>query len=159
MAFGEAEEEVGAYGETKGLGMIGVATGKVRAGMGEAKSKGLSPPRYLSIPSIPFLYLLFSYSQALQSKPTQDGALKLCSTTVPTDIGYRHFTYRYTRTRVPADEQGGDGSTCQGSQRQVVLWGTWVWAIIRAKLIRRLWSLNLAVHPPPFITFCTANMT
>ena len=42
MAFGEAEEEVGAYGETKGLGMIGVATGKVRAGMGDAKSKGLS---------------------------------------------------------------------------------------------------------------------
>ncbi|KAF9782778.1 Nop domain-containing protein [Thelephora terrestris] len=39
MAFGEAEEEVGAYGETKGLGMIGVATGKVRAGMGDAKSK------------------------------------------------------------------------------------------------------------------------
>jgi U4/U6 small nuclear ribonucleoprotein PRP31 len=44
MAFGEAEEEVGAYGETKGLGMIGVATGKVRAGMGDAKSKGSSPP-------------------------------------------------------------------------------------------------------------------
>lgn len=42
MAFGEAEEEVGAYGETKGLGMIGVSTGKVRAGMGDAKSKGLS---------------------------------------------------------------------------------------------------------------------
>lgn len=42
MVFGEAEEEVGAYGETKGLGMIGVATGKVRAGMGDAKSKGLS---------------------------------------------------------------------------------------------------------------------
>jgi len=43
MAFGEAEAEVGAYGETKGLGMIGVATGKVRAGMGDAKSKGSSP--------------------------------------------------------------------------------------------------------------------
>ena len=42
MAFGEAEEEVGAYGETKGLGMIGVATGKVRAGAGDAKSKGQS---------------------------------------------------------------------------------------------------------------------
>ena len=42
MTFGEAEEEVGAYGETKGLGMIGVATGKVRAGMGDAKSKGSS---------------------------------------------------------------------------------------------------------------------
>ena len=49
MAFGEAEEEVGAYGETKGLGMIGVATGKVRAGMGDAKSKGL--PSLLSFSS------------------------------------------------------------------------------------------------------------
>lgn len=40
MVFGEAEEEVGAFDETKGLGMIGVGTGKVRAGMGDAKSKG-----------------------------------------------------------------------------------------------------------------------
>ena len=38
MAFGEAEEEVGAFDQTKGLGMIG--TGKVRAGVGEAKSRG-----------------------------------------------------------------------------------------------------------------------
>ena len=40
MAFGEAEVEVGAFDQTKGLGMIGVGTGKVRAGMGEAKSRG-----------------------------------------------------------------------------------------------------------------------
>ena len=40
MAFGEAEEEVGAFDQTKGLGMIG--TGKVRAGAGEAKSRGTS---------------------------------------------------------------------------------------------------------------------
>lgn len=40
MVFGEAEEEVGAFDQTKGLGMIGSASGKVRAGMGEAKSKG-----------------------------------------------------------------------------------------------------------------------
>ncbi|KAI9574979.1 hypothetical protein HD554DRAFT_2051582 [Boletus coccyginus] len=39
MAFGEAEEEVGAFDQTKGLGMIGVGTGKVRAGLGEAKSR------------------------------------------------------------------------------------------------------------------------
>lgn len=50
MAFGEAEEEVGAYGETKGLGMIGVSTGKVRAGMGDAKSKGLSLLYHTSYP-------------------------------------------------------------------------------------------------------------
>jgi hypothetical protein len=41
MAFGEAEEEVGAFDQTKGLGMIGVGTGKVRAGLGEIKSRGI----------------------------------------------------------------------------------------------------------------------
>jgi len=39
MAFGEAEVEVGAFDQTKGLGMIGVGTGKVRAGSGDAKSR------------------------------------------------------------------------------------------------------------------------
>ncbi|KAI0796495.1 Nop domain-containing protein [Abortiporus biennis] len=37
MAFGEAEQEVGAFDQTKGLGMIG--SGKVRANAGEAKSR------------------------------------------------------------------------------------------------------------------------
>ena len=40
MVFGEAEEEVGAFDQTKGLGMIGVSSGMVRAGLGEAKSRG-----------------------------------------------------------------------------------------------------------------------
>jgi U4/U6 small nuclear ribonucleoprotein PRP31 len=44
MVFGEAEEEVGAFDETKGLGMIGSTSGKIRASMGEAKSKGVHPP-------------------------------------------------------------------------------------------------------------------
>lgn len=39
MVFGQPEEEVGAFDQTKGLGMIGVGSGKVRAGMGEAKSR------------------------------------------------------------------------------------------------------------------------
>lgn len=49
MAFGEAEEEVGAFDQTKGLGMIG--SGKVRAGVGEAKSRGASwfPTLYVSV--------------------------------------------------------------------------------------------------------------
>jgi U4/U6 small nuclear ribonucleoprotein PRP31 len=47
MAFGEAEEEVGAFDQTKGLGMIGVSTGKVRANLGEAKTRGKMV--YLSI--------------------------------------------------------------------------------------------------------------
>lgn len=41
MSFGEAEQEVGAFDQTKGLGMIGVGTGKVRAGLGEEKTRGL----------------------------------------------------------------------------------------------------------------------
>jgi hypothetical protein len=43
MAFGEEEEEVGAFDQTKGMGLIGVGTGKVRAGLEEAKSRGMSP--------------------------------------------------------------------------------------------------------------------
>ncbi|KAK0468049.1 uncharacterized protein EV420DRAFT_1502608 [Desarmillaria tabescens] len=39
MAFGEVEQEVGAFDQTKGLGLIGAGTGKVRAGMGEANSR------------------------------------------------------------------------------------------------------------------------
>lgn len=39
MRFGEAEEEVGALDQTKGLGMIG--TGKVRADVGKAATKGI----------------------------------------------------------------------------------------------------------------------
>lgn len=40
MSFGEAEQEVGAFDQTKGMGMIGVGTGKVRAGLGEEKTRG-----------------------------------------------------------------------------------------------------------------------
>jgi U4/U6 small nuclear ribonucleoprotein PRP31 len=39
VAFGQAEEEVGAFDQTKGMGMIGVGTGKVRAGLGDIKTK------------------------------------------------------------------------------------------------------------------------
>jgi len=39
MAFGEAEEEVGAFDQTKGMGLIGAGTGRVRAGLEEAKSR------------------------------------------------------------------------------------------------------------------------
>lgn len=51
MAFGEAEEEVGAFDQTKGLGMIG--SGKVRAGLGEVKSKGV-------FCCLPWLFCLFA---------------------------------------------------------------------------------------------------
>lgn len=41
MSFGEAEEEVGAFDQTKGMGMIGTASisGKIRAGMGDSKTR------------------------------------------------------------------------------------------------------------------------
>ena len=40
MAFGQAEEEVGAMDQTRGLGMIGSSSGRVRAEAGEVRSKG-----------------------------------------------------------------------------------------------------------------------
>lgn len=40
LEFGKAEEEVGAFDETVGLGMIG--SGKVRAGEADSKSRGTS---------------------------------------------------------------------------------------------------------------------
>ncbi|KAJ7047526.1 hypothetical protein C8F04DRAFT_1059164 [Mycena alexandri] len=39
MVFGEAEEEVGSFDQTKGMGMIGATSGSVRAGLGESKSR------------------------------------------------------------------------------------------------------------------------
>jgi U4/U6 small nuclear ribonucleoprotein PRP31 len=40
MVFGEAEDEVGAFDQTKGMGMIGLSSGKVRANAGDAKTRG-----------------------------------------------------------------------------------------------------------------------
>ncbi|GAA5996703.1 U4/U6-U5 snRNP complex subunit PRP31 [Rhodotorula paludigena] len=39
LRFGEAEEEVGAYDDVQGMGMVGSSSGRVRANMGEARSK------------------------------------------------------------------------------------------------------------------------
>jgi hypothetical protein len=41
MAFGEQEEETGAYDETRGLGMAGSSSGKLRQLSGESRSKGM----------------------------------------------------------------------------------------------------------------------
>jgi U4/U6 small nuclear ribonucleoprotein PRP31 len=75
MAFGEAEEEVGAFDQTKGLGMIGVSTGKVRANLGEAKTRGAN--------SLPFYFVrgsdapIRTRSQNVQGEPVAHrGALK-----------------------------------------------------------------------------------
>lgn len=42
VKFGEEELEDGAYDETRGLGMIGASSGKLRANLGEDRSKGES---------------------------------------------------------------------------------------------------------------------
>lgn len=74
MAFGEAEEEVGAFDETKGLGMIGVSTGKVRANLGEAKTRGET--FHLSILFVESIRIC---SQNVQGKSVAHrGALKSC---------------------------------------------------------------------------------
>ncbi|GAA5835708.1 hypothetical protein JCM3766R1_005828 [Sporobolomyces carnicolor] len=39
VKFGEAEEEVGAFDETRGMGMVGSSSGHVRANVGESRSK------------------------------------------------------------------------------------------------------------------------
>ena len=64
----EAEEEVGAFDQTKGLGMIG--SGKVRAGVGEAKSRGefLSQRVYGAVGTECFIS-----SQTLEGKQAPDG--------------------------------------------------------------------------------------
>lgn len=44
MAFGEQEEETGAFDETRGLGMAGSSSGKLRQLTGESRSKGRDTP-------------------------------------------------------------------------------------------------------------------
>jgi len=39
LTFGEAEDEVGAFDQTKGMGMIGSSSGRVRANAGDAKTR------------------------------------------------------------------------------------------------------------------------
>lgn len=51
LKFGEAEEEVGAYDDVQGMGMIGSSSGRVRANVAEARSKGASTALPRSIPS------------------------------------------------------------------------------------------------------------
>jgi len=42
VAFGQEEEEDFGFDETKGLGMIGTSSGRIRANAGEVKNKGMS---------------------------------------------------------------------------------------------------------------------
>jgi len=99
MAFGEAEAEVGAFDQTKGMGMIGAGTGKVRAGLGEAKSRGTP----IIFSSSPFSLLLSHHvlfcSQNVEGKQTADGRYHpLCS--IPfAELGYCYVVECYPSTR------------------------------------------------------------
>ena len=69
-ALREAEEEVGAFDETKGMGMIGSTSGRVRASAGEAKSKG-------GLLFIGVIHALtHEYSQDVEAKQAADGCSK-----------------------------------------------------------------------------------
>lgn len=97
MAFGQAEEEVGAFDQTKGLGMIG--SGKVRAGAGEAKSRGMSRFALLSPHSFTMILLFPLYSQTIEGEQiahccTDEG----CRHPVD-DVRHDDFADSYSRAR------------------------------------------------------------
>jgi U4/U6 small nuclear ribonucleoprotein PRP31 len=58
MEFGKAEEEIGMDDETVGLGMIGSASGRVRAENVDARSKGESMGSLASCPLTPMPVVL-----------------------------------------------------------------------------------------------------
>lgn len=95
MAFGEAEEEVGAFDQTKGLGMIGVGTGKVRAGMGEAKSRGEYPP---SVHFRDLKYIAFR-SETLEGEQAAYCHAYACSTGRVVDIRNSDITDSHSCAR------------------------------------------------------------
>ena len=91
MSFGEAEQEVGAFDQTKGMGMIGVGTGKVRAGMGEEKTRGLFSPSVADTPGSQQCH-----SKNVQGEQATNGNTHtLGSAWWNTDFGYSDFTECY----------------------------------------------------------------
>ena len=92
MVFGEAEEEVGSFDQTKGLGMIGVGTGKVRAGMGEAKSRGLFP-RCVHVVDMELIVVVsVIYSEDVKVQQVAYGST--CKGCWP-ESGWWHVDFRY----------------------------------------------------------------
>lgn len=80
MAFGEAEEETGAYDETRGMGMIGSTSGKVRASAGEARSKGaLRAPFGLSVAHVCPGELTFTIITSCTAKLSKSSKGRLAS--------------------------------------------------------------------------------
>lgn len=96
MAFGEAEEEVGAFDETKGLGMLGSATGKVRANVVDSKSRG-EQCRSLARDSITEMINSFC-SEDVQGQQVTDASSHKGSTN-SRFIGYCNVTRIHPRSR------------------------------------------------------------
>lgn len=123
MAFGEAEEEVGAFDQTKGLGMIG--SGKVRAGVGEAKSRGTL--RFLTSGSaLADAVLIYEYSFSSETIEGEQAAYCGAHTRGPIepgrypDIGHRDLVDGHACARFRANEPCGGGGPRERSERTVV---------------------------------------
>ena len=117
MAFGEPEEEVGAFDQTKGLGMIG--SGKVRAGVGEAKSRGAC---VVHVDSMWCTDIGLS-SETLQGEQVAGGgSYQGRASGRHANVGYRNVVDSNTGARVRADQPCCRCCTGEGSERQVVRW-------------------------------------
>lgn len=98
MAFGEAEEEVGAFDETKGMGMIGHSSGKVRAGAGEAKSRGvLHVIRKAMVNGYSFIH--FIDSEDVEGQQTTDRCSHAFCSAISWNIWNGHFFSVHASTR------------------------------------------------------------
>lgn len=101
MVFGEAEEETGAYDETRGMGMIGSASGKVRANAGEARSKGGSAvlPFARLRGSLTFFRLVLSFSLYSQAVQDEQGSTRIHQNGGHGHLGFGFLARFHSRAR------------------------------------------------------------
>jgi hypothetical protein len=115
MAFGEAEEEVSASDETKGLGMISFSSGKIRTSAGEAKSKGNAHFAFARA----YCPTLLPRSEIIKVEQTPDGCAHPGSAG-GRDVWHGDFAQHHARQWLRAYESclcRGEG---QGRQRALV---------------------------------------
>jgi hypothetical protein len=116
LAFGEAEEEVGAFDETKGMGMIGSSSGKIRAGMGEAKTKGMTHrTNTCELADHP------PYSQDVEGQQAQNGSTDQSSSS-RRDVWYYDIAEYHPDEGLRAHQSFCCGSSGQGCKRTLVCW-------------------------------------
>ena len=110
MVFGEAEEEVGAFDETKGLGMIGVGTGKVRAGGADAKSRGTNP----------YIYCFLSKSYTGTAKMSKANKLRTAALARAAAQGRGSELSSGTATSLTVTPVQGEYIVCQHHYSQIL---------------------------------------